>query len=83
MCIMSVIVAFRGFICPCFFADVYLYCLRGESGKNGHFWALCGHFPHSCRGVYREGGSFGGSIHRQPQIWIQKNFFKKIIKILI
>lgn len=40
MCIMSVIVAFRGFICPCFFADVYMYCLRGESGKNGHFWGI-------------------------------------------
>ena len=31
-------------------------------------------------GVYGRGGGFGGSTHRQPQIWIQKNFFEKFYK---
>lgn len=31
-------------------------------------------------GVYGEGGGFGGSTHRQPQIWIQKIFLKKFYK---
>lgn len=32
------------------------------------------------RGVYREGGGSWSSTHRQPQIWIQKIFSKKIYK---
>lgn len=81
MCVMSVIVAFRGFICPCFFADVYPYCLRGESGNNGYFWLSCGHsLDFLQRGYIGRGVVPGAAPTGSPKSGFKKIFFEKIYK---